>query len=148
MATHSSGAGNRLRRVATSAAVAPDATTTRALAQQQRLVIATPKPTKLLYSIVINNHPSFCNRPPTPLPNHIPHTRWELVQPCLARPHYEQNLCSTATPRGCHRNSLVKTLVVMQSQKVESRICLMMVRRARWKNEREKEHNQDQWKRW
>ena len=72
MATLSAAVVNRLRRVANSAAVATNATTTRAQAQQQRLVMEQPKPRKLLHSIVINNQPSLLNRPPTTRPNHIP----------------------------------------------------------------------------
>ena len=72
MATLCATAVYRLRQAATSAAVATNATSTRAQGQQQRLVIEEPKPRKLLHSIVINNQPSLRNRPPTPLPNHIP----------------------------------------------------------------------------
>ena len=71
LATLSATAVNRLWQAATSAAVATNATTTRAQAQQQRLVIEEPKPRKLLHSIVITNQPSCLDRPPTPLPKHI-----------------------------------------------------------------------------
>ena len=73
LAQLSAAAVNRLRQVATEATVArtTNATTTRAQAQQARLVIEEPQPKKFLHSIVINNQPSLLNRPPTPLPNHI-----------------------------------------------------------------------------
>ena len=61
LATLSAVAVNRLKQPSTSAAVATNVTTTRAPAQQQRLVIEEPKPRKLLHSIVINNQPSFLN---------------------------------------------------------------------------------------
>ena len=71
LATFSAAAVNNLKQAATSVAVASNATTTRAQAQQHRLVIEEPKPRKLLRSIVINNQPSLLNRPPTLRPNHI-----------------------------------------------------------------------------
>ena len=70
LATLSAAAVNRLRQAATPAAVATNATTTRAQAQQQRLVMEEPKPRQLLYSIVINNEPFLLDRPPTPLLNY------------------------------------------------------------------------------
>ena len=72
LATLSAAAFNGLRQAATSAAVATNATTTRAQAHQQRLVIEQLKPRKLLHSIVINNEHYLLNRPPTPLANHNP----------------------------------------------------------------------------
>ena len=72
LSTLSAAVVNRLRQAATSAAVATNATTTKAQAQHQRLVIEEPKPRKLFHCIVIINQPSLLQRPPTPLPNHIP----------------------------------------------------------------------------
>ena len=72
LAILSAAAGNKLQQAATPAGVATNATTTRAQAQQQRLVRKESKPRKLLPSNVINNQPSLRNRPPTLLPNHIP----------------------------------------------------------------------------
>ena len=74
LATLSPTAGNSVRQIATEALVATrtNATTTRAQAQQARLVIKEPKPKKFLHSIGINNQPSSHNRPPTTIPPHIP----------------------------------------------------------------------------
>ena len=72
LATLSAAAVNRLRQTAAAVTVATNATTTRAQAQQARLVIKEPQLKKFLHSIVIVNEPSLLNRPPTPMPNHIP----------------------------------------------------------------------------
>ena len=65
---------NRLRQAATEAMVATttNATTTRAEAQQARLVIEAPNAKKFLHSIGINDQPALLDSAPTPMPNHIP----------------------------------------------------------------------------
>ena len=70
--TLSGAAVNRLRHTATPAAVATNATTTRAHTQQHSLVIEELKPRKLLHSLVLHKEASLLNRPPTIRPNHIP----------------------------------------------------------------------------
>ena len=122
MATLSAAAVNRLRQLATSAAVATNATTTRAQAQQQRLVIEEPKPMKLLHSIVINNKPSLLDRPPTPLPNHIPLNQLRAGK---TSPGRSSPFAGPAQDR--HNTSLIQELSAEdyssdKSQRVERRI--------------------------
>ena len=73
LVTISAAAVYRLRQAATEVTVATttNGSTTRAQAQQARVVIKEPQAKKFLHSIVINKQPSLLNRPPTPMPNHI-----------------------------------------------------------------------------
>lgn len=80
MATLAPAGVNGLTQVVNTAAVATNAYTTRAQAQQQMLVIAELKTRKLLNSIVINNQPSLPKILRTLLQNDIPRHELEASE--------------------------------------------------------------------